>query len=218
MRAPRQKSRKAGRHPRDVASSTRLTSWARFALLPFCLMAFCSAALLCVPSAARADEIIDRVLAVVGGEVITLSDVRTARELGRADVNGAADPVRAALTQLIDRSLVLAEVNRFAPPEPAPAAVDEAFAALTTRFGTREALAAALRRLGADEPRVRELMREDLRISAYLSQRFTTDTAAAQRALVAEWVAGLRRRAEIVDLYGSPASGQAQGTAGPARH
>src|SRR5262245_29227888 len=68
-------------------------------------------------------ETIDRVLAVAAGQIITLSDVNAARDLGIATPGAAADPVRAVLSQLIDRELVLAEVERYAPPEPAPDAV-----------------------------------------------------------------------------------------------
>jgi hypothetical protein len=165
------------------------------------------------------DEVIDRVLAIVAGEVITLSDVRTSRELGRIDTAGAADPVRAALTQLIDRALVVAEVNRFAPPEPPVATVDAALSALVARLGGQQPFDATLRRLGVDVALVRELLREDLRITAYINQRFVGDTPAAQRATVYDWVAGLRRRAEIVDLYGPPAGATAPlpGTGSPAR-
>jgi hypothetical protein len=148
-----------------------------------------------------ADEVIDRVLAVVSGEVITLSDVRTARELGRVDTAGAPDPVRAALTQLIDRALVLAEVDRFAPPEPAAAAVEARYSELVSRLGGEATVTTALNRLGVDQSLVRELLREDLRISAYINQRFVADTAGAQQSLVDDWMAGLRRRAEIVDVY-----------------
>jgi hypothetical protein len=189
------------------------------AVLRSCVLALLvTMVVMAAPLSAIADEVIDRVLAVVGGDVITLSDVRTARELGRVDVTGAADPLRAALTQLIDRSLVLSEVNRFAPPEPSPTAVDAAFVALTSRFSSRSEMGAALQRLGIDESLVRELLSEDLRIRAYIDQRFTAETPAAQRALVDAWLAGLRRRAEIVDLYAAPSSASAQGTAGPARH
>jgi hypothetical protein len=155
------------------------------------------------------------VLAVVAGDVITLSDVRAARDLGRVDPGGAADPVRAVLTQLIDRSLVLAEVNRFAPPEPSAAAVDARYSALVSRLGGEQRFASLLRRLGVDDPLIRETVRDDLRISAYIDQRFVGDTAAEQGALVDGWVAGLRRRAEIVDLY-DPISGRARGIEAPA--
>ncbi|MFN7917227.1 MAG: hypothetical protein U0Q55_17925 [Vicinamibacterales bacterium] len=153
------------------------------------------------PAGAAPDEVIDRVLAVVSGEVITLSDVRAARELGRVTVTDAGDPVRAVLSQLIDRALVLDEVNRFAPPEPAAATIDESLDGVVARADSPAAFEAMLVRLGIDRAFVRDLLREDLRIRAYLNQRFTADTIEQQRAMVNDWVAGLRRRADIVDLY-----------------
>src|SRR4029077_16972431 len=69
-------------------------------------------------------ETIDRVLAVVAGQLITLSDVTAATDLGLQTAEGAADPVRAVLTKLIDRELVLAEVDRYAPAEPTTLDVD----------------------------------------------------------------------------------------------
>src|SRR6266705_1003447 len=68
-------------------------------------------------------ETLDRVLAVVAGQLITLTDVTAARDLGLQSADGASDPVRAVLTKLIDRELVLAEVERYAPPEPTADAV-----------------------------------------------------------------------------------------------
>jgi hypothetical protein len=182
------------------------------------LVVLFGSAWLCMPAyAAPDDELIDRVLAVAGGEVITLSDVRAARELGRVGVTGVADPVRAVLSQLIDRALVLAEVNRFAPPEPSALTIDTALEGVIARFPTPTAFDQALSQLGIDRSFVRELLREDLRIRAYLDQRFTADTTADQRRMVDEWVASLRRRADIVDLYEPQVIVQTPGTAAPAR-
>ncbi len=189
-----------------------LTRWRRRVRAGLLAVAVSAAA----PTAALAQgEVIDRVLAVAGGEVITLSDVRAALELGRVDVGAAADPVRAVLSQLTDRALVLAEVNRFAPPEPTAVALDEAFLAVTARFPSSAAFDAVLVRQGIDPAFVRELLREDLRIRAYLDQRFTADTPAEQRRLVDEWVAGLRRRSDVVDLYEPNVSARTPGTAPP---
>ena len=163
--------------------------------------------------AASADEVIDRVLAVAGGEVITLSDVRAARKLGRVNVAGALDPMRAVLNQLIDRALVLAEVDRFAPPDPAASTIDAALDAVAGRFPSADAFDQTLRRLGIDRPFVRELLREDLRLRAYLDQRFTADTSDGQRRMVDDWVAELRRRGDVVDLYVPPVSGAKIGRA-----
>ena len=46
----------------------------------------------------------------------------------------------------------------------------------------------------------RETMRENLRIRGYLDQRFSASDERRQQ-VVADWIAGLRRRADIIDLY-----------------
>src|SRR3954471_10573043 len=79
-------------------------------------------------------ETIDRVLAVVAGQLITLTDVTAATDLGLQTADGAVDPIRAVLTKLIDRELVLAEVERYAPAEPTAEAVDAAVARVRQRF------------------------------------------------------------------------------------
>jgi hypothetical protein len=145
-------------------------------------------------------ETIDRLLAVVAGQLITLTDVTAAIDLGLQSADAAADPVRAVLSKLIDRELVLAEVDRYAPPEPTAGAVDLAVERVRQRFASPAAFEAALARSGIDEQHLRETLRQDLRMRAYLDQRFS---AASDRrtTLVDEWMAGLRRRGGVVDLY-----------------
>ena len=145
-------------------------------------------------------ETIDRVLAVVAGQLITLSDVTAASDLGLQAADGAADPVRAVLSKLIDRELVLAEVDRYAPAEPADDEVDREVRRVRARLPSPAAFDAALARSGIDEKHLRETLRQDLRMRAYLDQRFS---AAAERrpGLVDEWLAGLRRRGDVIDLY-----------------
>ena len=145
-------------------------------------------------------ETIERVLAVVAGQLITLSDVTAATNLGLQSPDGSADPVRAVLSKLIDRELVLAEVDRYAPAEPAADAVDRDVERVRRRFPSQAAFDAALSHSGIDEKHLRETLRQDLRVRAYLDQRFS---AAADRRsrLVDEWMAGLRRRGGVIDLY-----------------
>ena len=145
-------------------------------------------------------EIIDRVLAVVAGQLITLTDVRAAIDLRLQTTEGGADPVRTVLTKLIDRELILAEVDRYAPPEPAADAVDREVQRVRARFESQEALDATLARSGIDDKHLRETLRQDLRMRAYLDQRFTAASERRQ-SLVDDWLAGLRRRGEVVDLY-----------------
>jgi hypothetical protein len=151
-------------------------------------------------TAALRAETIDRVLAVVAGQLITLTDVTAALDLRLQTPEGAADPVRAVLTKLIDRELILAEVDRYAPPEPTSDAVDREVQRVRARLPSQEALDAALSRSGIDEQHLRETLRQDLRIRAYLDQRFTAATD-RREALIDEWMAGLRRRGDVIDLY-----------------
>jgi hypothetical protein len=151
-------------------------------------------------SGSASAEIIDRVLAVVAGQLITLSDVTAARDLGLQTADGAADPLRGILSKLIDRELILAEVDRYAPPEPASEAIDRETGHIRMRFPTAEAFVAALEQSGTDEKQLREIVRQDLRIRAYLDQRFASAQERRQ-ALMDDWLSGLRRRGDVVDLY-----------------
>jgi hypothetical protein len=153
---------------------------------------------------ARADEVIDRVFAVVAGDLIMQSDVRAARELGLVTTGIAGDPDRAVLAQLIDRALILDEVERYAPPEPSSEALDRAFAEVRARFSSAEAFAGVLNRAGFDERQLRAILRQNLRMKTYLDQRFSGETPERGEAIVAAWVTGLRSRATIVDLYTPP--------------
>ena len=118
-----------------------------------------------------AQQLLDRVVARVGGSAITLSDVRAAVGLGIVQVPSGAGE-QAALERLIDRRLVLAEVARFVPPEPSASEIAREVAAMTARAGDR--MAAVMGATGLDEGRVRDMARETLRIEAYLNQRFGT--------------------------------------------
>ncbi|HET9833843.1 MAG TPA: hypothetical protein VFP91_19105 [Vicinamibacterales bacterium] len=149
-------------------------------------------------------ETIDRVLAVVAGQLIMLSDVNAVRDLGIVTVGpDSPDPTAEVLARLIDRELMLAEVDRYAPPEPDPADIDRDVAAVRARFATQKAFDDVLVRSGFDATHVRELVRQNLRLKAYLDQRFAIAGADASRRqmLIDEWVAGLRRRTPAVNLY-----------------
>ncbi len=123
------------------------------------------------PGLVRAD-VIDRVLAVVDGRLVTLSDVRVALVLGLVPASGP-DALEEALDRRIDRILVLQEVERFAPPEPDAAVIDVRLADVLSRLGTAEVRTPRLSALGVDETWLRQWVRDDLRIQSYIEQRFT---------------------------------------------
>jgi hypothetical protein len=189
-------------------------------------------------SAVRA-EVIDRVLAVVDGVVITLSDVTAASTLGLVPDDNSEDRTGAVLARLINRQLILGEVDRYAPSEPSNESIEQELESVRSRFASNDAYNSALTRLGLDDKRLRQIVRDSLRIRAYLDQRFavpppgdeelqryyrehsqdfTKDgvtvpfesvrvqiegvlVAARRETLVDEWVNGLRRRADINNVY-----------------
>ena len=179
-------------------------------------------------------------MAIVGNQVITLSDVRTALALGL--IPGSPEPasIDRATERLVERLLVLREVQRYAPPEPPDPQIEERLAAVRARFATPALLAQALDEGGFTDASVRAWVRDDLRIASYLSQRFAAATVpgdeevnayyASHRAefdranlsfeaaapvirdrlsgerrteLIDDWVADLRRRTPVVELWKS---------------
>ena len=149
-------------------------------------------------------ETIDRVLAVVAGQLITLSDLNAMRDLGIVTAApNSSDPTADVLAKLIDRELMLAEVERYAPPEPDPADIDREVAVVRARFPAQKAFDDVLTRAGFDVGHVREIVRQNLRLKAYLDQRFAVASLDEQRRqmLIDDWVAGLRRRTPAINLY-----------------
>jgi hypothetical protein len=188
-----------------------------------------------IGDAPAASDVLDRIVAIVGGRVVLLSDVTAAGALGLipipGDVGGSGgDEVR----QTVNRVLVLEEVERFAGVQADPAAVAARVEAIVGRAGPD--LEPLLARTGMDRALLRRLADEQIRIERYLDQRFTgaaqptdeevdalvreqgpawarddllgpgTDapTLARQRLidarrqqLIREWIASLRRRADI---------------------
>jgi hypothetical protein len=128
------------------------------------------AAVVWLLAAAAPAEIIDRILAVVDGAIIMQSDVTAALRLSMVPATSAADPIPAALDALIERRLILEEVDRYAPPDPADADIDRRVAEIRTRAGAR--FDTVLLESGLSVEQVRRQIRDDLRIESYLQQRF----------------------------------------------
>jgi len=111
--------------------------------------------------------LLDRVVARVNGTVILLSDVRAAVIFGLID--GPADS-EIAVEETVQRALLVEEVNRFPPPEPAAEAVDAELERLRARAAT--SLEDVQRGTGLSADNVRLLARDRLRIQSYIDQRF----------------------------------------------
>jgi len=164
-------------------------------------------------------EIIDRVLAILPGQIITQTDVQAALDLGLVEAPEGGDRIGIGLSAVIDRVLMLNEVRRVIPAEPSAAAVDARVARIRQRFESPAALAHVLAASGIDETILRIYAADDLRLASYLEERFSaasqpTDEEVRQagdgsrqrlsderrRTLVGAWTSELRRRADVTVL------------------
>jgi len=118
-------------------------------------------------AALPAQTLLDRVVARVNGSVILLSDVRAAVLFGLVD--GPAESEE-AVEQMVQRALLVEEVNRFPPPEPAAEAIESELARLRTRAGVP--IDEVERATGVSAANVRLFARDRLRIQTYIDQRF----------------------------------------------
>ena len=122
------------------------------------------------------DVVVDRMLAVVNGDVITLSDARAARRLRLLPGVASMDD-ETLVGQLIERRLVLAEVARYAPAEPTAEQMAARRRAWAAGLPAGADVPKLLLSVGMREASLTSWLRDDQRIASYLDQRFT---AAAQ--------------------------------------
>ena len=122
----------------------------------------------------QGQELLDRVVAQVNGDSITLSEVRVAVRLALIEVPSDVDPVSAAVRALINRHLMVIEVDRFPPIEPELYILEREVERLRTTVGNSLDVEEFIRLNGLTGTEIYELARENLRIQAYLNQRFGT--------------------------------------------
>lgn len=144
-------------------------------------------------------EVIDRILATVGGALILQTDAVAAVRLGFVQPPATADGLQWTMDRLIERRLMLIEVDRYGPPEPELSRVDARVHEIDERIGSGARLEAILRETGMTVDQLRLWVRDDLRIEAYVQQRFGAtfqpsedDVVAYYRAHPAEFTRGGR--------------------------
>jgi hypothetical protein len=138
-----------------------------------------------------AQQLLDRVVARVGTAAITQTDVEAAVAFGVVDPK-AGDPVKL----MIDRRLMLAEVNRFPPPEPDMRAVQALMVNMKVTAGPD--VNAVMKRTGVDDNRLSELARETLRIQSYVLQRFGNSPRSEEQRT--RWLNDLRVRGDVAEV------------------
>ena len=163
------------------------------------LAAFLFAAQATLPVAA-AQVVVDRIVARIEKDIITLSDVRELAAYQR--LNGrepAAEPE--LLRELIDQWIVTNDAASARFPAPLPAQVDEGFAALRNQVGA-DKFSARLRELDLTEGDVRRLVAKEILVDHYLERKFRAQarvqTADVERYYREEFVPQLQQRKQPV--------------------
>ena len=116
-------------------------------------------------------ELVDRVVAVIDRDVITLSEAEEAQEF-RTLRGQEALPLEQVVERLIEARLIEREVSRYPedalPQEPIDAAVDS----IRASFSSPTAFAASLSARGLSEDQLETIIRRQLTIQRYLESRF----------------------------------------------
>jgi hypothetical protein len=118
-----------------------------------------------------AQQVVDRIVATVEGDVITLSEVR---ELGAFNrLTGQQQLSDHELLQsLINQWIVLSEAAASRFPASSPAQLDIAYNQLVAEFPLPEAYRARLRELALDDAAVRRQLERQLFLARYLDQKY----------------------------------------------
>ena len=159
-------------------------------------VALIAASVFPVEAARSQTEILDRILAIVGGQVIMRSDVRAFMALQLVEIPPGPDQESQVLTYLIERRLVLDQIDRVVA-EPEPALVDRRFGLVRDRFASAEDFAVVLERVGLTSDDLRQVLADDIRRDAYLADRFASVGGEAREQAQTNWVADLVRRGQV---------------------
>ena len=161
-----------------------------------CVGVLIVAVLVPAPAAAQTATL-DSILAIVDGQIIMHSDVRAFIDLGLVDIPAGPNQEIEVLTWLIERRVVLDQVNRFAVAEPDPSAIDRRLDLVRSRLPDDAELDLILDRVGLAPDDLRQLVADDIRRDAYLADRFEVVADGLREEAIGNWVEDLVRRAQI---------------------
>lgn len=152
---------------------------------------------LSIAASVAAQTVLDRVLSTVNGDVITQLDVRQARMLKLRLVTGPAESDADILRGLENRRLALAEVSHVPLPPPSAADLAAHRRDWESSLGAGANLPQLLDRAGLSDAGLTAWIRDDVRIEAYIGQRFGGVPEADRPAEIAKWLATLREHAGL---------------------
>jgi hypothetical protein len=137
---------------------------------------------------------IDRVLWSFNGVIITTTDVWQARQLRLVS---AEDTDANVLRALQNRQLILMEVRRVPPAAPGSGDIASRRREWEASLGPGADVRGMLTKAGMSEKACDGWITDDLKIQAYLRERFGMLPESERAARTDEWVRGLRQRAGL---------------------
>jgi hypothetical protein len=144
----------------------------------------------------RAQQVeLDRTLERIYDSVVTTSDVRQVRLLKLAE--GGADTDAAAQTTIENRLLIKRELARGNVPEPAADRIAEKREAWRKTWPASTDIPALLARAGMSAQGLDGWFRDELKIEAYLADRFPQSADSRRTERINAWINDLRRRANL---------------------
>lgn len=129
------------------------------------------AALLAWLAPAAGQQVVDRIIARVDDDILTLSELRELERFQRL-VEGRAADQEALLRQLLEQWIVENEAAATRFPRPTAARVEQELKRLAGQFGSAEDYRARLAEFGLTESAVRRLLERQLYLGAFLDYRF----------------------------------------------
>lgn len=146
--------------------------------------AFCVLIFLVLTTGSAKQDIIDKVVATVDRQIIMLSDVRAVTELGVLVMGSNEGSETQVVSRLVNRVLILVEVDRFLVSEPLDTEIQRRIDELKEHHSTVKSFETAWKSVGMTEERLYRLVRNNLRIDSYLRQRFTSTAEPTNTELV----------------------------------
>ncbi len=132
--------------------------------------------------AARAQQVVDRIVARVSDDVITQSDLT---ELGSFQklADGKEQPASARIRELAEQWIVRQEaaLSGFQPPSAGEA--QEALAGIEKRFGSAQAFGKVLQEAGLTEGEVKRTLARQIFLSRFLDYKFRPEVQVTERAI-----------------------------------
>ena len=137
----------------------------------FFVLPFAAALAMSSPAVAQQGVVVDRVVARIENDIITLSDVQ---QLAAYQRLAGREPAKTSelIRELIDQWIVSSDAAAAHFSAPPARQVDAEFNALRNQVGTPEQFAARLRSLGLTEQDVRRLVASQVFEDAYLEYKF----------------------------------------------